>query len=152
MRRKDREVRDPEFFREVFQASEVLTVAFNDGEYPYSVPLSYAVHEGSIYFHCALEGKKLDCIARDPHVHFTAFDYVGVDGKRSTAHYRSVFGTGIAEVVADDASKVEALKLLMARYSTGCDVPADTWCARTCVVRIRITSLSGKQHLAPKEG
>ena len=38
-----------------------------DGQ-PYVVPLNYAYVENKILFHCALEGKKLDCIRANPQV------------------------------------------------------------------------------------
>ena len=147
MRRKDREVIDSEYFHEVLRSSEVITIAFNDGEYPYSVPLSFVEFDGAIYFHCALEGKKLECIARDPHVHFTAVEYLGVDRVKATVYYRSLCGTGIAEVLSDEEQKIAALKALMEKYSSGCDQPSSMWCRTTCIVRINVTSFIGKQHL-----
>ena len=38
---------------------------------PYVVPLNYAYLEGKIICHCALQGRKLDCIRTNPEVCFT---------------------------------------------------------------------------------
>ena len=35
---------------------------------PYAVPLNYAYIDGKIYFHCALEGRKLDAVRANPEV------------------------------------------------------------------------------------
>lgn len=43
--------------------SGVLAVS-GDNDYPYAVPLSYAYHDGKIFFHCAKTGHKLDAVAR----------------------------------------------------------------------------------------
>jgi nitroimidazol reductase NimA-like FMN-containing flavoprotein (pyridoxamine 5'-phosphate oxidase superfamily) len=47
------------------------------GEQPYVVPLNYAYTDGKITFHCALTGKKLDAIRRNPQVCFTVARQVG---------------------------------------------------------------------------
>lgn len=43
--------------------SGVLAVA-GDGGYPYAVPLSYVYQEGTLFFHCAKAGHKLDALRR----------------------------------------------------------------------------------------
>ena len=39
----------------------VLAVCGDDG-YPYAVPLNHFMMDGRVYFHCAVEGHKLDAI------------------------------------------------------------------------------------------
>jgi len=47
------------------------------GGRPYVVPLNYAYADGTIVFHCALEGKKLDDIRANPQVCFTVGHMTG---------------------------------------------------------------------------
>ena len=47
-----------------------------DGQ-PYVVPLNYAYAAGKILFHCALTGRKLDAIRRNPRVCFTVGRQIG---------------------------------------------------------------------------
>ena len=61
MRRKDRE-RDAAFAWEVFDKAPYAVLSMRDGESGYGVPLSPARIGERVYFHCALEGKKLDCL------------------------------------------------------------------------------------------
>ena len=147
MRRKDREIADAAWFKEVFRRSEVLTLSINDGEYPYAVPLSFVEYEGALYMHCALEGHKLACIEKDPHVHFSLYEYLGVDRKAATVRYHSVSGTGIAELLTDAEEKRMVLAALAEKYESECTLPVpDKMLAITAVIKVTITSMSGKSN------
>ena len=146
MRRTDREVTNAAFFKDVFAKSDILTVAFNDGEYPYCVPLNYVEYQDALYFHCAREGHKLDCMARDPHVHFNTFDDLEVENVKATIYYRSVSGTGLAEIVEDEALRLEIIAQLMEKYCGTREIPPFKKPEKTHIFKISITSLQGKQH------
>ena len=65
---------DAAFALEVLDKAPYVTVSFTrpDGT-PYGVPLSLArTNEKTFYFHCAMEGDKLDCIAANPTVALSA--------------------------------------------------------------------------------
>lgn len=69
MRKASKEM-DVSFALEVFDKAPYVTVSFlrPDGS-PYGVPLSLVrTDDNTFFFHCALEGDKLDCIAVNPHV------------------------------------------------------------------------------------
>ena len=69
MRKASREM-DAAFALEVLDKAPYVTVSMTrpDGS-PYGLPLSLArTDEKTFYFHCALEGDKLDCIAHNPMV------------------------------------------------------------------------------------
>lgn len=53
--------------------SGVLAVA-GDGGYPYAVPLSYVYQEGTLFFHCAKAGHKLDALRRCSKASFCVID------------------------------------------------------------------------------
>jgi len=147
MRRKDREISDPLFFQELFHKCDVIVLSFHDGEFPYAVPLSFVEYEGALYMHCALEGHKLDCMARDPHVHFSIHDCICVDRKEATVRYRSVSGTGLASLVEDAGLKRRALAALAAKYESECTLPVpDRMLAATGVIRVDIHSITGKRN------
>ena len=66
MRRKDRE-RDRAFAYDVIDRCEYGVAAMaGEGGAPYCVPLSLVRLGDTLYFHCALEGTKLDCLRRSP--------------------------------------------------------------------------------------
>lgn len=144
MRRKDREITDPSFMHEILREADVVSVAFNTGEFPYVLPFNFVLYGDSIFIHCAPEGRKLDLIGRDPRVGFCAA--VDIRVENTTTRYRSVCGTGIAAPVDDDNLKVETLKALAAKYKAPCVFPIpERTLAATRVVRVRIESLSGKR-------
>ena len=147
MRRKERKVSDSVFFQEIFRQCEVMVLSFHDGEFPYAVPLSFVEYEGALYMHCALEGHKLDCIAKDPHVHFSIYESVCVDRKEATVRYRSVSGTGLASLVDDAELKQQVLAALAAKYESECTLPVPgPMLAATGVIKVDIHSMTGKRN------
>lgn len=104
---------------EILHAGEegVLATVGEDG-YPYAVPLNYVFHDGSIYFHCALEGHKLDNIAFNPKVSFCVYVDTELIPAKFSIKFRSVVVFGKAEEVQGDEKK-EALLALVRRLAGG---------------------------------
>ena len=148
MRRKDRKM-DADFAREVLCKAPYVTVSMTcpDG-LPYAVPLSLAKGEGDVfYFHCAHEGKKLDCIAHQPTVCLSAVTKckptVGPKDDSFTIEFRSAIAMGRAEIVTDEEEKIEALRLICQRFlphhMAAFDKAIEQSLAHTTVVRITLT-------------
>ena len=121
MRRADREM-DADFAFEVLDKAPYITVSFTrpDGR-PYGVPLSLVrTDERTFYFHCALEGEKLDCIAANPHVALSAVTRCTptFDQKKEefTLQYKSAMANGLAEIVTDCEEKIAALRAISERF------------------------------------
>ncbi len=96
MRRGDREVVEEDRIREILDKGGVVRIAFNDGDFPYIVPMNYGydLSEGRLvlFTHGALEGRKVDLARRDPNVGFeidceTASLSGGDNPCRYSAHY-----------------------------------------------------------------
>jgi len=121
MRKSSREM-DAAFAFEVFDNAPYITVSFirSNGS-PYGVPLSLArTDEQTFYFHCALEGEKLDCIAAHPVVFLSAVTKctptVGPKDGSFTLQYRSAMAEGRAVVITNRAEKIEALRAICQRF------------------------------------
>ncbi|MGL1888883.1 MAG: pyridoxamine 5'-phosphate oxidase family protein [Reichenbachiella sp.] len=116
MRRKDRKLSDNEA-RTILEKSEygILSIASPTGT-PYGVPLSFCVVENAVYFHCALEGHKLDIIAQNNAVSFCTIASTEVIPEQFGTKYESAIVTGIISEVFD-AEKQEALVGLLRKYS-----------------------------------
>lgn len=121
MRRKDREM-DAAFALEVFDKAPYITVSFTrpDGR-PYGVPLSMArTDEKTFYFHGAMEGEKMDCMAHCPIVALSAVTRcaptVGPKDNSFTLEFKSAMAEGKAEVITDKEEKVEALRAICQRF------------------------------------
>lgn len=156
MRRTDRELPREEAVS-VLEGCEygVLSLVTKENA-PYSVPISYVYEDGVIYMHCAKEGEKLDCIKSNPKARFTAVGLVRlVQGDFSTL-YESAIADGIASLVDDADEKRSALLKLCEKYypETGTNADdrnkakmyIDERLPRTAVVKIDVTSVTGKAH------
>ena len=127
--------------------------------WPMVKPLNFAYHEGRIWFHCAREGEKLDDIKRDNRVCFEVdLPIAYVKGTpenpcRAEYLYRSVIVRGRAVIVKDQAERLLALDLLMRKYQPegGYGPYPEEKLALTCIVRIDIEDLSGKEELGKNE-
>ena len=147
LRRKDRRMTGPEA-HELLERGEygVLSTRGSDGA-PYGIPLSYCVINRGIFFHCAVEGHKLENIAVDGRVSFCVVGTTEVLPDRFATRYESVIISGTAIEVFDEEKQM-ALEGLLAKYSAeyrleGLDyIKAEG--ERTRVFRIDIDSICGK--------
>ncbi len=148
MRKANRQ-KDAEWVLDVFDRAPYVTVSMTrpDGT-PYGVPLSVVRKDDSVfYFHCAGEGEKLDCIRVNPLVSLSAVSKCAPryeeDKNNFTEYYHSAVAIGRAEIVCDDAEKIEALRLLCIRflpkYMDHFDEAIARSLGRTTVVRITLT-------------
>lgn len=162
MRKKRQEVTDIKKIEELLQKCRVGRLATQgvDG-YPYITPLNYVYFRGSVYFHCALKGEKLDNIRRHDKVCFEvdiplAYLDTRYDISRPPCEvgqfYQSAIIRGRAEIVEQMDEKIAALNALMASHE-GVDVyegiSEESKAVAFCeVVMIKIDSLSAKAALA----
>lgn len=149
IRRRDREVSEPEA-REILGRAEygVLATVGDDG-WPYAVPLNHVVEGNVLYVHSALEGHKLDNIAHDQRVSYCAVASAQVLPSKLSSLYESAVVFGRAALVADPAEKEHALRLLAARFYGSSEHTEDELRSsgpRSAVIRIRIERISGKAH------
>lgn len=147
MRRKDRAGSPADAWRILEQGEYgVLSTAAADGQ-PYGTPLSYCVLDGAIYFHCAMEGHKLDNIAANSKVAFSVVGRTQVLAEKFSTAYESALVSGTATLI-DGPEKQSALEALAAKYNPGLAAEAREYIAnffsRTMVVRITVESLSAK--------
>ena len=161
--RKASRAMDAAFALEVLDKAPYITVSFTrpDGT-PYGVPLSLArTDDKTFYFHCALEGEKLDCIAANPHVALSAVTRctptVGPKDGSFTLQYKSAMAIGKAEIVADRDEKIEALCAICQRFlPKHMDAFNDAIARsleRTAVVKITLTEPpTGKRKQYDKQG
>ena len=154
---------DAAFALEVLDMAPYITVSFvrPDGT-PYGVPLSLArTDDKTFYFHCALEGDKLDCIAANPRVALSAVTKcaptVGPKDGSFTLQYKSAMAVGKAEIVKDRDEKIKALRAICQRflpkYMDAFNDAIARSLERTAVVKITLTAPpTGKRKQYDKEG
>lgn len=122
-----------------------------DGGYPYAVPLSYVYTDGSIIFHSAVEGHKVDAIKRDSRCSFCVIEQDEIKPAEFTTHFRSVIAFGRIHILEDADDKVQALRLLGRRYSPndepGLQHEIDKSLDHVLLLRLDIQHLSGKEAI-----
>ncbi len=162
MRKASREM-NATFALEVLDKAPYVTVSMtkSDGS-PYGLPLSLAhTDEKTFYFHCALEGDKLDCIAHNPMVFLSAVTKcaptVGPKDGSFTLQYKSATAVGKAEIVTDREEKITALRTICQRFlphhMAAFDAAIERSLERTAVVRITLTEPPvGKRKQYDKQG
>ena len=116
LRRKDRGI-PFEQSKAILEKGEygVLSTTNRNGT-PYGVPLNYSMIDNSIYFHCAVEGQKIDNITHNIFVSFSVVGKTEILPDQFGTKYQSVIVSGeVAEVFDDD--KQAALEGLLKKYS-----------------------------------
>ena len=117
MRRADKEIKDYREIATIMQKADVCRIALVDGDCPYIVPVNFAVHENHLYFHSAMEGKKIDILRKNNKVCFEMdVSTEIIKGKEPCfwgMKYLSVIGFGQAFFVEKSNEKKKALDLLM---------------------------------------
>lgn len=88
----------------------------------YCVPISPVRHGDSVFFHCALRGRKVDALRARPNVCLSCVGKAEVIPGKFNIAYESVLAFGTAQEITDDEEKTAALRLICQRYC-----PDDLW-------------------------
>lgn len=129
MRRKDREVTNPERIADIISRCTCCRIGFYDDGEVYIVPLNfgYRIKDNAytFYFHGAKEGRKIDLIRKKSEVGFemdTDLLVYAIDDSDCacdyTARFQSIIGNGIVSIVSETEEKKLGLSLLM-EHNTG---------------------------------
>ncbi len=87
--------------------------------YPYGVPMSFVYAEGKLYFHSAVEGHKLDAIAKEDKCSFTIIDQDEIHPDKYTSYFRSVIAFGRIQRLESMEELIHGLRLLGEKYNPG---------------------------------
>ena len=116
LRRKDRAIPQEEAIALLKKAEYgVLSTTSENGK-PYGVPLNFCVIDHCIFFHCAVEGHKIDNIKQNKSVSFCAVGNTEILPDKFGTKYESVIVSGEIEEVFD-MNKQIALEGLLHKYS-----------------------------------
>lgn len=148
MRKESRQM-SADWALEVLDRAPYITVSMTgeDGM-PYAVPLSLArTDEQTFYFHCAMEGKKMDILLKNPRVCLSAVTKckptVGPKDGSFTLEFKSAIAFGKAEVVEDEHEKIAAIRAICERFlpqhMSAFDASIERSLGRTAVVKITLT-------------
>ena len=124
----------------------VLSTVGRNGQ-PYGVPLSFVYKDGGIYFHCALDGQKLDNIEYNSKVSFCAVGATKVLPAKFATEYESALVFGVASDVTGP-ERQKALLWLLEKYCPEYIKEGTQYIEQkdqaTKVFKIKIDHISGK--------
>lgn len=156
MRRKDREVTDPDKIRGIISRCHCCRLGFNDHGKVYIVPLNFGFQEEEgkyiFYFHGAKSGRKTELIRETGYAAFemdtnymlneadTACEY--------SARFQSIMGSGTVSFIEDAEKKRQALCAVM-EHNTGKKEWefSEKMLHAVCVFMLEAEELSCKEHL-----
>ena len=147
MRRQDRQISESEAI-EILQKGEfgVLSMCTPDSG-GYGIPLNYALKNKAIYFHCALEGSKLEYLRQNNRVSFCVIGRTNVLPSQFGTVYESAIASGVVTEVEGE-EKHEALMLFLEKYSAdyiqeGTEYMIKAF-KRVKVIKLSIETITGK--------
>lgn len=181
MRRHKQQLSQEKCFEILEKGSSGTLALLDKQGFPYSVPLSYVFFPGkateaqipesqilhpngekpasaetqgnlgSIYFHSALEGHKIDAIRNCVKASFCVIAADDVIPEKFTTAYRSVIVFGEVRVVKDDTNRKLGLELLGRKYSPNFEEAMQSEIAnafdRTAIIELKIEKITGKEGL-----
>jgi uncharacterized protein len=150
MRKTEREIKDQEEIESIINQAQVCRVAFSGGNIPYIVPMNFGYKDNCLYFHCAVEGKKLDIIRQNSEVCFEID--IDVQIIKSTerickwgTRYRSVIGFGKAMIIDNWREKAAALNFITQHYGANYRDFSEKEVEKLSIIKIEINSMTGKK-------
>ena len=117
LRRKDRAITEEEATALLNKAEYGVLSTVSEKGKPYGVPLNFCVIDHCIYFHCAVEGQKIDNINQNKSVSFCAVGNTELLPEKFGTKYESIIVSGEVEEVFD-TNKQSAMEGLLHKYSS----------------------------------
>jgi nitroimidazol reductase NimA-like FMN-containing flavoprotein (pyridoxamine 5'-phosphate oxidase superfamily) len=169
IRRKEKQLTVEECHEILFKSEYGTLGTMGTDGYPYAVPVNFVFHNGSIYFHCATVGHKLDNIDNCPNVSFNVVTDVRViplisdenidnnDRKFNgfDTDFNSVIVFGKAREVPEE-EKIDGLSALLKKFLNEVDYRKykeagikyiNNSLKRTKLIKIDIEHLTGKRGI-----
>ncbi len=171
MRRKDREM-DREFGIEIIDKSRYGVLSMiGEGNEPYGLPLSIVRDGEYLYFHSAMDGRKVKTLAKNPDVsvvfvgeiripeNYTEEELKEIAKDKSkaalliskvfTTEYESAVVKGRVELVEDEQEKIRAMRLICEKHTPTkmdyFDMAIGAGLKRTNIYRIEMEEIKAKR-------
>jgi len=152
VRRKEREITDPEEMQKILKHANYITIALCLNNEPYLVSLNHGYDQvkNCLYFHCAPEGKKLIYSKANPKVWGQAVLDFGVADECDYS-YTCVHFSGNLSLITDLTEKKHGMEILVHQVALNPESKLakikPEKLDKTTMGRIDISYMSGKKHL-----
>ena len=118
MRRKEKAMTQEETLEVLANAEYGVLSTISEDNTPYGTPMNFVYLDGAIYFHCAVEGHRLENIAGNHSVCFNAVDSVKLMPEAFNTQYRSATVFGTIHVVEDPEEKRKGITAIVEKLSS----------------------------------
>ena len=149
MRRAEKEIKDQNVINNILNSAIICRVGFAGDDYPYIVPMNYGHSDNALYFHCALEGKKIELIKQNNKVCFEiekSHQIISDDVScKWSTKYQSIIGFGEIEIIDDTDEKIKGLDIIMTQHGKSENSYSKKAVEKVRVLKLQIDSLTGKQ-------
>jgi uncharacterized protein len=125
MRRDEFNIKDENSINEILKECEYGTLSLISENKPYCVALNYVVYDGSIFFHGAKEGRKIEAMKNNPFASFLVvkpYSFIPsyfsdtLAACPATQFFASVLFEGVVSFIEDGDKKAEVLNALMQKF------------------------------------
>jgi nitroimidazol reductase NimA-like FMN-containing flavoprotein (pyridoxamine 5'-phosphate oxidase superfamily) len=157
MRRKEREITEINEKIAIIDKCKVCRLGLSENNLPYVIPLNYGyVYENeklTLFFHAALEGRKIDIIRKNNNACFEIDCDTGlIEGNIACKYsyaFKSIIGFGKIFILETDNEKTNGLKYLM-KHQTGKEMEwnfSENDLKSVCVFKMDVSEFTGKQKI-----
>ena len=150
MRKIERQMTEEQAYELLVKGEYGILSTVDEGGQPFGTPLSYVLIKDTLYFHCAMEGTKLDNILFNSKVCFTVVGSTKVLQDKFSTEYESVMAFGDSLIILGE-EKLIALREIIKKYSPNFQEAGEEYIKRaadkTCVVGIEIKHITGKHRI-----
>lgn len=150
IRRSERQMPEADARQLLIKGEYGVLSTVDEAGWPYGVPVSYTVLENVIYFHFAVEGRKLENLAFNNKSAFTVVGRTEVLPSEFSTRYESVMAFGRTVEVGDPEEKMTALMALVSKYSSGFEVAGEAYANRAIgklkLYKMTIEHMTGKER------
>ena len=148
-------------FRQQLSTTECVSLLANatagtlallgDNGYPYAVPISHVYSDGTLYFHSAVTGHKVDAIRSCDKASFCVIAADDVRPSEFTTYFKSVIAFGRIHIVEDEDECLHAAALLGERFNPGdaegLKKEMDKFFSHMLILRMDIEHMTGKEAI-----
>ena len=157
MRRKDKEIIEINEKLEIIKRCKYCRLGLSENNYPYVVPLNYGfTYENNnltLYFHSALEGRKLNIIKENKKACFEIDCDTKLIEREIPCNYsyefKSIMGFGEIVILENINEKIKGLSILM-KHQTGNDTKYnfnENELNKIIVYKLLVNEFTGKQKI-----
>ena len=148
--------RDNEECEGIIKGTYHGVLSFSHESDPYAVPVNHAYEDGKFYFHCAVGGKKIDYIKRNPSVVYTIMKYYGSpeDFKsRNNCHgkWESIIAYGKAKYIEDEKEIKDIMIKFMKYYGKDNHKPSESSILKTRAIVVEVEKITVRRELETKQ-